>query len=130
MPLILAWALTIHKSQGSTLDIAEVDAGSGIFECGQTYVALSRVKSLEGLYLTSFDVKRVRINKKVQEFYELLEQEVAKKMLQQNQEQEQIQEQIQEQEVEILPETYVEITAIPLVEATIIGPIPIATIIE
>ena len=74
VPLILAWALTIHKSQGSTLDIAEVDAGSGIFECGQTYVALSRVKSLEGLYLCSFDAKRVRINRKVQEFYELLEE--------------------------------------------------------
>ena len=75
VPLILAWALTIHKAQGSTLDIAEVDAGSGIFECGQTYVALSRVKSLEGLYLSSFDAKRVRINKKVQEFYEVLEKE-------------------------------------------------------
>lgn len=74
VPLILAWALTIHKAQGATLDIAEVDAGSGIFECGQTYVALSRVKSLEGLYLSSFDVKRVRVNKKVQEFYELLKE--------------------------------------------------------
>jgi ATP-dependent DNA helicase PIF1 len=69
VPLILAWALTIHKSQGATLDTAEIDVGSGIFECGQTYVALSRVKSLEGLYLTSFDAKRIRINKKVQEFY-------------------------------------------------------------
>jgi ATP-dependent DNA helicase PIF1 len=69
VPLILAWALTIHKSQGATLDIAEIDAGSSIFECGQTYVALSRVKSLEGLYLTSFDASRIKINKKVQEFY-------------------------------------------------------------
>jgi ATP-dependent DNA helicase PIF1 len=69
VPLILAWALTIHKSQGSTLDVAEIDAGSSIFECGQTYVALSRVKSLEGLYLTSFDVSKIKINKKVQEFY-------------------------------------------------------------
>ena len=74
IPLILAWALTIHKSQGSTLDIAEVDAGSQIFECGQTYVALSRVKSLEGLYLQSFDVTKIRINKKVQEFYEVLKE--------------------------------------------------------
>jgi len=74
IPLILAWALTIHKSQGSTLDIAEVDAGSQIFECGQTYVALSRVKSLEGLYLQSFDVTKIRINKKVQEFYEGLKE--------------------------------------------------------
>jgi ATP-dependent DNA helicase PIF1 len=72
IPLILAWALTIHKSQGATLDAAEIDVGSGIFECGQTYVALSRVKSLEGLYLTSFDVQKIKINKKVKEFYELL----------------------------------------------------------
>jgi ATP-dependent DNA helicase PIF1 len=71
-PLILAWALTIHKSQGATLDAAEIDVGSGIFECGQTYVALSRVKSLDGLYLTSFDAKRIRINKKVKDFYESL----------------------------------------------------------
>jgi ATP-dependent DNA helicase PIF1 len=72
VPLILAWALTIHKSQGATMDAAEIDVGSGIFECGQTYVALSRVKSLDGLYLTSFDAKRIRINRKVKEFYEAL----------------------------------------------------------
>jgi ATP-dependent DNA helicase PIF1 len=72
VPLILAWALTIHKSQGATLDAAEIDVGSGIFECGQTYVALSRVKSLDGLYLTSFDSKRIRINKKVKDYYEEL----------------------------------------------------------
>jgi len=70
VPLILAWALTIHKSQGSTLDAAEIDVGSGIFECGQTYVALSRVKSLEGLYLTSYDVTKIKINRKVKEFYD------------------------------------------------------------
>ena len=68
----MAWALTIHKSQGSTLDVAEIDVGSGIFECGQTYVALSRVKSLEGLYLKSFDVSKIKINKKVKDFYESL----------------------------------------------------------
>ena len=73
IPLILAWALTIHKSQGATMDAAEIDVGSGIFECGQTYVALSRVKSLDGLYLTSFDANRIRINKKVKEFYESLQ---------------------------------------------------------
>ncbi len=69
VPLILAWALTIHKSQGATLDAAEIDVGSGIFECGQTYVALSRVKSLEGLYLTSYDVTKIKINRKVKDFY-------------------------------------------------------------
>ena len=69
VPLILSWALTIHKSQGATLEAAEIDVGSGIFECGQTYVALSRVKNLDGLYLTSFDARRIRINNKVKEFY-------------------------------------------------------------
>jgi ATP-dependent DNA helicase PIF1 len=72
VPLILAWALTIHKSQGATLDAAEIDVGSGIFECGQTYVALSRVKNLNGLYLTSFDASKIRINRKVKEFYDNL----------------------------------------------------------
>jgi ATP-dependent DNA helicase PIF1 len=120
VPLILAWALTIHKAQGSTLDIAEVDAGSGIFECGQTYVALSRVKSLEGLYLSSFDAKRVRINKKVQEFYEILEKEDAKKRT--NEETNKI-------EIEKLPESYVEL--IPIVEVTIVIPeaVVVATLI-
>jgi hypothetical protein len=70
VPLILAWALTIHKSQGATMDSAEIDVGSGIFECGQTYVAISRVKSLDGLYLTSFDARRIRINKKAKDFYD------------------------------------------------------------
>jgi len=73
IPLILAWALTIHKSQGATMDAAEIDVGSGIFECGQTYVALSRVKSLDGLYLTSFDAQRIRVNKKVREYYDSLQ---------------------------------------------------------
>ena len=72
VPLILSWALTIHKSQGASLDAAEIDVGSGIFECGQTYVALSRVRSLNGLYLTSYDHKKIMINKKVKNFYESL----------------------------------------------------------
>jgi ATP-dependent DNA helicase PIF1 len=117
VPLILAWALTIHKAQGSTLDIAEVDAGSGIFECGQTYVALSRVKSLEGLYLSSFDAKRVRINRKVQEFYEVLEEQTAKRRSA---------EENQRHEIELLPEAYVETVEIPIVQATLVEPILVA----
>jgi ATP-dependent DNA helicase PIF1 len=70
IPLILAWAVTIHKSQGATLDHAEIDIGSNIFECGQTYVALSRVMSLDGLYLKSFDPSKILINKKVRDFYQ------------------------------------------------------------
>ena len=82
IPLINAWALTIHKSQGTTLDVAEIDIGRGVFECGQTYVALSRIKSLEGLYLTSFDVRKITINKKVQQFYcQLLERQPLRKVV-------------------------------------------------
>lgn len=69
VPLILAWAITIHKSQGATLDYAEIDVGSNIFECGQTYVALSRVRSFEGLRLTSFDHTKIKIDSRVIEFY-------------------------------------------------------------
>ena len=70
IPLILAWACSIHKAQGATLDMAEVDVGSKIFECGQTYVALSRVRDLEGLYLSSFDPCKIKVNCKVQDFYD------------------------------------------------------------
>lgn len=69
IPLIYAWAITIHKAQGVTLDMAQIDAGSNIFECGQTYVALSRVKNLEGLYLTAINPHKIQVNKKVKDFY-------------------------------------------------------------
>lgn len=52
IPLRLAWAVTVHKSQGQTYDEVQIDMGRGAFSPGQTYVALSRVRSLEGLYLT------------------------------------------------------------------------------
>lgn len=70
IPLRLAWAFTIHKSQGVTLEIAEMDIGSRIFECGQTYVALSRVKSLSGLYLSGFNHTKIKTNVLVSDFYE------------------------------------------------------------
>lgn len=69
-PLILAWAITIHKSQGATLPRAIIDAGSSVFAEGQTYVALSRVKNLDGLWLESFNPTKIKVNKKVKEFYE------------------------------------------------------------
>lgn len=70
VPLILAWGLTIHKCQGATLEVAEIDVGSNIFEVGQTYVALSRIKGLQGLYLSSFDMTKIQINSKVREYYD------------------------------------------------------------
>jgi ATP-dependent DNA helicase PIF1 len=50
--------------------MAEIDAGSNIFECGQTYVALSRVKSLDGLYLSAFNPQKIKTNEKVKAFYQ------------------------------------------------------------
>ncbi len=70
IPLCLAWALTIHKIQGATLSIADMDVGGQIFEYGQTYVALSRVQSLNGLYLTAFQPQRIRANEEVRRFYQ------------------------------------------------------------
>jgi ATP-dependent DNA helicase PIF1 len=70
IPLILAWALTIHKIQGATLAMGQMDIGQTIFEYGQTYVALSRIQSLEGLYLSSFEPGKIRANPKVKQFYQ------------------------------------------------------------
>jgi uracil-DNA glycosylase len=72
IPLQLAFAVTTHKCQGSTLDSALVDIGSGIFEYGQAYVALSRVRSLDALYVHDFDKTAFRAHPKVKEFYSKL----------------------------------------------------------
>lgn len=72
IPLILAYAVTIHKCQGATLDSALIDIGSSTFERGQAYVALSRVKSLDSLYLYDLDPLAFRTHPKVVAFYETL----------------------------------------------------------
>jgi len=69
IPLILSWAITIHKSQGATLDRCIIDIGSGVFEAGQSYVALSRIKSLGGMSIMSYDVTKIMVNKRVKAFY-------------------------------------------------------------
>ena len=53
-PLIPCWACTIHKVQGLSLECAVISIGNKIFNCGQTYVALSRIKSLDGLHIENF----------------------------------------------------------------------------
>lgn len=69
-PLIPAYAITIHKIQGQTLDKVCANIGSGIFECGQSYVALSRVRRLQDLYLTNFEENSIFSNSNVKKFYE------------------------------------------------------------
>ena len=69
IPLRLAWAVTIHKSQGQTYDEVQIDMGTGAFSPGQTYVALSRVRTLAGLYLTrAILVRDVMVDKDVVRF--------------------------------------------------------------
>lgn len=70
IPLILSWALTIHKAQGCTLTHCRMNIGNDIFEAGQTYVALSRVKSLDGIYLDAFNPYKIKVNSKVKDFYD------------------------------------------------------------
>ena len=67
LPLRLAWAITIHKSQGMSLDAAEVDLSKS-FTPGMGYVALSRIRSLDGLYLTGINRMAMQLNPHIFEF--------------------------------------------------------------
>lgn len=77
IPLILAWALSIHKAQGQTLERVKVNL-SKVFEKGQAYVALSRATSLEGLQVLGFDPKKVLAHPRVRDFYNALTKLEAK----------------------------------------------------
>lgn len=71
VPLLLAWAMSIHKAQGQSIDRLRVDLRK-IFEKGQVYVALSRATNKEHLEVLNFDHRRITVSKEVREFYNSL----------------------------------------------------------
>jgi ATP-dependent DNA helicase PIF1 len=70
IPLMFAWAMTIHKSQGMTLDAVVIDLGPSIFSYGQAYTAISRVRNLQSLLITDLYPSSFRADKKVLAFYQ------------------------------------------------------------
>ena len=71
IPLALAWAMSIHKSQGMTIDWLCVNL-KDCFACGQAYVACSRGRSLDSMYVKNFRSNEVKVSEEVQNFYESL----------------------------------------------------------
>jgi ATP-dependent DNA helicase PIF1 len=69
MPLKVSYALSIHKSQGMTIDALEIDLGDNIFTCGQAYTALSRAKSLKSIKIIEVSKQSFKINPFVKTFY-------------------------------------------------------------
>jgi len=71
MPLRLAWAITIHKSQGATIDYLEIDLGDSVFAAGQAYVGLSRAVSLSRLKVIDISKQAFKIDRDVKKYYRL-----------------------------------------------------------
>ena len=69
LPLTLAWAMTIHKSQGATIDLIEIDLGESIFAPGQAYVALSRARTSKNVKITNFSKRGIRADNRIIDFY-------------------------------------------------------------
>ena len=69
MPLKLAYAISIHKSQGSSIDCLELDLGEDIFVSGQTYTALSRATNINNIKIINLDKSSFFVNKKIIDFY-------------------------------------------------------------
>jgi ATP-dependent DNA helicase PIF1 len=70
MPLKLAYAISIHKSQGASIDCLELDLGNDIFVSGQTYTALSRATNINNIKIINIEKNSFFVNKKIIEFYE------------------------------------------------------------
>lgn len=70
LPLKLGWSISIHASQGSTVDLLEVNINDDIFEFGQAYVAISRSRTLDGLYIRSLDFDKFIANPAVIDYFE------------------------------------------------------------
>ncbi|KAK6051265.1 hypothetical protein COOONC_11229 [Cooperia oncophora] len=83
LPLQLAWAISIHKSQGLTLDAVEVSL-ERVFAEGQSYVALSRARSLASLRVIAFDASAIRANKNVVRYYESIKESAENEVEEEN----------------------------------------------
>lgn len=79
LPIKLAYSITIHKSQGMTIDYLSLDLGSTIFEYGQAYVGLSRVRSLDNLIITDISRKSFKCHEKVLKFYKMYNKKIKQK---------------------------------------------------
>ena len=74
LPFILGWAMSIHRAQGTTIDYAVVDLGPSIFMPGQAYVALSRVRNLEGLFVKELYVPSIKTNQRALKYVKSLKE--------------------------------------------------------
>lgn len=82
IPVRLAWAITIHKSQGKTFDKVKIDLGRGSFASGQTYVALSRCRTFEGISLENpIKLSDIRLDWRVQKFLTGFQYAISEKAL-------------------------------------------------
>jgi ATP-dependent exoDNAse (exonuclease V) alpha subunit len=71
LPIKLAYSITIHSSQGMTIDFLSIDLGNTIFEYGQGYTGLSRARNLESIIITNLSKKSFKCHPKVLKFYKI-----------------------------------------------------------
>lgn len=76
IPLLVAYSITVHKSQSLTFEESEIDLGQNVFESGMAYVALSRMKTLEGLYVSNLSLKAFKTDEKALKFHAELKSDI------------------------------------------------------